>query len=69
MHVAKLCGYMPILERVDLMATQGVKFHIIHSELPTRPFRDALENCGYLLSGGFGCKYVLMHWKMAIVNH
>ncbi|MFC1602694.1 phospholipase D family protein [Pseudomonadota bacterium] len=69
MHVAKLRGYMPILERFDLMAAQGVRFRIIHSELPTRPFRDTLENCGHLLSGGLELQICpRSHWKMAIVD-
>lgn len=44
-HVAKVRGYVPILERFDLLAAQGVRFRVIHCELPTRPFRDTLESC------------------------
>lgn len=69
MHVAKLRGYMPILERFDLLAAQGVRFRIIHCELPSRPFRDTLENCGHLVAGGLELQICpRSHWKMAIVD-
>jgi|TARA_Y100000310_G_scaffold216292_1_gene217334 phosphatidylserine/phosphatidylglycerophosphate/cardiolipin synthase-like enzyme len=69
MHVAKIRGYAPILERFDLLAAQGVRFRLIHSELPSRPFRDTLENCGHLVAGGMELQICpRSHWKMAIVD-
>ena len=52
MHVSIGRGYQPILDRFDLMAAQGVRFRVIHCEIPSRPFRDTFENCGNLVSGG-----------------
>ncbi len=69
MHVEGLRRHMPILERFDLMAAAGVRFRIIHSELPSRPFRNTLEDCGHLIAGGMELQACpRSHWKLVIVD-
>lgn len=70
MHVAAGRRYRPILEEFDGMArTKGVRFRIIHSDLPSRPFRDTLEGCPHLTGGGLELQVCpRSHWKMVIVD-
>ncbi len=69
MHVAVHRRYRPILEHFNFMAAQGVQFRVIHGELPSRPFRDTLESCENLVTGGLELQICpRSHWKMAIVD-
>lgn len=69
MHVEMARGYRPILEVFDDMSGRGVRFRVIHSELPSRPFRDTLDSCRRLLSGGLELQICpRSHWKMVIVD-
>lgn len=70
MHVKGARRYRPILEHFDELAARGVRFRIIHSDLPSRPFRDTLDRCPNLLAGGLELQICpRSHWKMAIVDH
>jgi len=70
MHVKDGRRYRPILERFDQMAAVGVRFRIIHSDLPSRPFRDTLDGCPNLISGGLELQTCpRSHWKIALVDN
>ena len=69
MHIEKARGYSPILETFDRMASKGVRFRVIHCDLPSRPFRKSLDRCTHLLSGGMELQICpRSHWKMIIVD-
>jgi len=69
MHVAMARGYRPILESFDRMAQDGVRFRVIHSEMPSRPFRDTLERFPRLTGGAMELQVCpRSHWKMALVD-
>ncbi len=69
MHVAKARGYAPILESFDEMARRGVRFRVIHAEIPSRPFRDTLEKCRALVGGSLELQVCpRSHWKTVIVD-
>jgi phosphatidylserine/phosphatidylglycerophosphate/cardiolipin synthase-like enzyme len=69
MHVAAPCRYKPILEIFDRMAGKGVSFRIVHSDLPSRPFRATLERFPRLTSGALELQICpRCHWKMVIVD-
>jgi phosphatidylserine/phosphatidylglycerophosphate/cardiolipin synthase-like enzyme len=69
MHVATARGFKPILETFDQMARNGVRFRVVHGEMPSKPFRDTLEQCRDLLAGGLELQICSRsHWKMVIVD-
>lgn len=69
MQVAMARGFKPILEIFEQMTRSGVHFRIIHAETPSKPFRDTLEKCRALLSGGLELQICpRSHWKMVIVD-
>lgn len=69
MQVAMARGFKPILEIFERMTRSGVHFRIIHAETPSKPFRDTLEKCRSLLSGGLELQVCpRSHWKMVIVD-
>lgn len=69
MHVALGRGYRPILECFDEMARKGVRFRVIHSDLPSRPFRDTLERFERLTSGALELQVCpRSHLKIVVVD-
>jgi phosphatidylserine/phosphatidylglycerophosphate/cardiolipin synthase-like enzyme len=69
MHIATARGYKSILEAFEQMSQKGVRFRVIHAEMPSRPFRDTLEQCPDLLAGGLELQICpRSHWKMVIVD-
>jgi phosphatidylserine/phosphatidylglycerophosphate/cardiolipin synthase-like enzyme len=69
MHIALGRSYRPILESFDAMARQGVRFRVIHAELPSRPFRNTLENLRGLTEGALELQICpRSHWKLVIVD-
>jgi len=69
MHVAMARGYKPILERFNAMARDGVRFRVIHSDMPSKPFRDTLERLPRLTGGAMELQVCpRSHWKMVIVD-
>jgi hypothetical protein len=69
MHVAMARGYAPILEAFEAMAKRGVRFRVIHAEMPSRPFRDTLERCAALVGGALELQVCpRSHWKMVLVD-
>jgi len=69
MHIPKARGYRPILEAFDGMAAQGVTFRIIHSDLPSRPFRNTLDRFPRLIQESLELQICQRsHWKMVIVD-
>lgn len=69
MQIATTRGYKPLLEAFDQMAKGGVRFRVIHADMPSRPFRDTLERCPGLVAGGLELQVCpRSHWKMVIVD-
>ena len=69
MHIAMTHGYRPILEAFDKMAERGVSFRIVHSDLPSRPFRETLERFPRLTEEALELQICpRSHWKMVIVD-
>ena len=69
MHIRMARGYRPILETFDRMAGKGVSFRIVHSDLPSRPFRATLERYKRLTSGALELQICpRCHWKLVIVD-
>jgi len=51
------------------MAKKGVKFRVIHSKMPSGPFRETLEGLPCLSGGGMELQVCpRSHWKMVIVD-
>jgi hypothetical protein len=69
MHIPRGRRYKPILEAFNDMAGQGVSFRIIHSDLPSRPFRKTLDRFPRLIAGALELQICRRsHWKMVIVD-
>jgi phosphatidylserine/phosphatidylglycerophosphate/cardiolipin synthase-like enzyme len=69
MHILRARGYKPILEVFNDMAEQGISFRIVHSDLPSRPFRKTLERFPLLIEGALEFQICMRsHWKMVIVD-
>ena len=69
MHIPMARGYRPILEAFDDMAWKGISFRIIHSDLPSRPFRKTLDRFPRLIEGALELQICQRsHWKMVIVD-
>lgn len=70
MHVP-LAGkrFRPILEVFDDLAKKSVTFRIVHSDLPSRPFRRTLERFPRLTGSALELQVCpRSHWKMVIVD-
>ena len=69
MHIPMARGYKPILEVFNRMAGNGVSFRIIHSKLPSQPFRETLERFPRLTSRALELQICpRCHWKIIIVD-
>jgi len=69
MHIPAVRRYEPILAEFDRMAADGVRFRIIHSDRPSQPFRDTLEQYPRLTSSAMELQVCpRSHWKMVIVD-
>lgn len=70
MHIARARkGYEPILSCFERMAGAGVQFRLVHSDLPSGPFRKTLESCPRLSGGSLELQLCpRSHWKFAIVD-
>jgi len=69
MHVKQGRGYRPILEVFDELARRGVRFRLVHAELPSRPFRDTLERLPRLSGHALELQICpRSHWKMVVVD-
>jgi phosphatidylserine/phosphatidylglycerophosphate/cardiolipin synthase-like enzyme len=69
MHIQMARRFKPILETFDKMAGRGVSFRIVHSDLPSRPFRATLEHFNRLTSGALELQICQRcHWKIVIVD-
>ncbi|MBW1644049.1 MAG: phospholipase [Deltaproteobacteria bacterium] len=69
MHIPMARGYKPILETFDNMAGNGISFRIVHSDLPSRPFRKTLERFSRLTGKALELQICpRSHWKMVIVD-
>ena len=70
LHVKVGRGYRPILALFEEMAKGGVRFRIIHANIPSTPFRNTLEQLPTLVGGALELQICpRSHWKMVIVDH
>ena len=69
MHVRRGRGFVPVLTLFDEMAARGVEFRIIHSSMPSRPFRETLEGFPGLTAGALELQICpRSHWKLMVVD-
>ena len=69
MHVEQGRGYRPILEVFDELGRRGVRFRVVHADLPSRPFRDTLERLPRLSGHALELQVCpRSHWKMVVVD-
>ena len=69
MHVRSGRRFTPILDVFASMAERGVNFRIIHAKLPSRPFRETLEQHPQLTGGALELQICSRsHWKMVLVD-
>lgn len=69
MHVPSRGRYVPILRIFNSLARSGVRFRIIHSDVPSGPFRETLEGLPELFEGSLELQVCpRSHWKMVIVD-
>lgn len=69
MHILKGRRFLPILDTFDELSENGVSFRIIHSSLPSKYFRNSLENRHRLLAGALELQICpRSHWKIVIVD-
>lgn len=69
MHVKAGRRFKPILSVFDEMASRGVNFRVIHGSLPSRPFRETLDDFPGLVSGGLELQICpRSHWKIILVD-
>lgn len=69
MHVRRGRRFVPVLDAFDAMAERGVQFRIVHSALPSRPFRTTLESFPRLTGGALELQVCpRCHWKLVIVD-
>ncbi len=58
-----------VLEVLDELCARGVELRLLHAELPSRPFRDALERHPRLTRGGLQIRMCpRVHLKCVIVD-
>ena len=70
MHIKSGRHFKPVLETFDDLARRGVSFRIVHSSLPSKPFRNTLEGYGRLSAGALELQVCpRSHWKIVIVDH
>lgn len=61
--------YRSILEVFEELSAQGVELRILHSTLPSRPFRDRFDGLDRLVRGGLELRMCpRMHMKIVLVD-
>lgn len=69
MHVRAGRRFRPVLAAFDDLAERGVSFRIVHSALPSRPFRETLEGYPRLTAGALELQVCpRSHWKIVLVD-
>lgn len=69
MHIRRGQRYVPVLEHFAELARHGVRFRIVHSTLPTAPFRSTLETLPTLVRDALELQICpRSHWKMVVVD-
>ena len=61
--------YVSVLARLDELAARGVELRLLHAELPSRPFREELQQHPRLVAGGLALRRCpRVHMKAVIVD-
>lgn len=69
MHIRRGKRYRPILDSFEQMAQKGISFRIVHSDMPSAPFRKTLDQFKLLVAGAMELQICpRCHWKMVIVD-
>ena len=69
MHVRRGRRFVPVLDALADLARAGVALRVVHGALPSRPFRETLDDYPELVSGGLELQICpRSHWKMVIVD-
>lgn len=68
MHIKNRRGYKPILAKFEQMARNGVTFRVIHSDTPTKNFRNSLDDYPYLIKHMELQICIRNHWKIVLVD-
>jgi phosphatidylserine/phosphatidylglycerophosphate/cardiolipin synthase-like enzyme len=68
MHIKARRGYQSILKTFDEMAGMGIQLRIIHSDLPSKPFRNTLDDYPALQQTMELQVCPRCHWKIVIVD-
>jgi phosphatidylserine/phosphatidylglycerophosphate/cardiolipin synthase-like enzyme len=62
-------SYVSVLAGLDELAARGVELRLLHAEIPSRPFREALANHPRLVAGGLALRRCpRVHLKAVIVD-
>jgi phosphatidylserine/phosphatidylglycerophosphate/cardiolipin synthase-like enzyme len=65
----KRTPYVSVLSHLDSLAERGVELRLLHAEIPSRPFREELQNHPRLLGGGLALRRCpRVHMKAVIVD-
>ncbi|MGE3454029.1 MAG: phospholipase D family protein [Kofleriaceae bacterium] len=61
--------YVSVLAHLDQLAARGIELRLLHAELPSRPFREALARYPRLVAGGLAlARCPRVHLKLVIVD-
>lgn len=62
-------SYVSILALLDELASRGVELRLLHAEIPSRPFREALARHPQLVAGGLALRRCpRVHMKAVVVD-
>ncbi|MGE0870090.1 MAG: phospholipase D family protein [Kofleriaceae bacterium] len=62
-------SYVSVLAHLDQLSARGVELRLLHAELPSRPFREALARHPRLVAGGLAlARCPRIHLKLVIVD-
>jgi phosphatidylserine/phosphatidylglycerophosphate/cardiolipin synthase-like enzyme len=65
----KRANYVSILALLDELASRGVELRLLHAEIPSKPFREAIANHPGLVAGGLALRRCpRVHMKAVIVD-
>jgi phosphatidylserine/phosphatidylglycerophosphate/cardiolipin synthase-like enzyme len=65
----KKTPYVSVLSHLDGLAERGVELRLLHAEIPSRPFREELQNHPRLVGGGLALRRCpRVHMKAVIVD-
>jgi phosphatidylserine/phosphatidylglycerophosphate/cardiolipin synthase-like enzyme len=62
-------AYASVLATLDELAARGVELRLLHAELPSRPFREAIAHHPRLVAGGLALRRCpRVHMKVVVID-